>query len=332
MKLKHKRVLVKGEDNLTCSIAVCLLNAGHSVVLCTGKEDAREAINNHLSEQEKVNWWTSNNIQLQVTNDPPDLPDCGLGILITPEDRDIKISAVRRMQQMLGEDAVIAINTECVALSEIQTESAYPSRIIGVNWSEPAHTTLFLEIISNSTTDTGIADEIDSIARKLWRKDPYVLTGDLPIRSRMIAAMVREAFYLIENGYVSAEDVDRACRNDAGYYLPFSGHCRYMDLMGTWIYGRVMEDLNPELSKDTKLPEFFNEMVRSGADGMANGRGFYTYGPGKVEERTAEFRKFSYEIAELILRYPPYRGDTGTVFQKKMQGAGHSVTPGNESR
>jgi 3-hydroxybutyryl-CoA dehydrogenase len=50
-----------------------------------------------------------------------------------------------------------------------------------------------------------------------------------------------------------------------------------MDLMGTYAYGLVMKDLNRELSKDTKLPDFIDAIIREGGSGMENNNGFYKY-------------------------------------------------------
>ena len=116
--------------------------------------------------------------------------------------------------------------------------------------------------------------------------------------------MIREAFYLIDRGYVTPEDIDRACRNDPGYYFPFAGNFRYMDLMGTYIYGVVMKDLNPDLSKDSSVPGFFNEIVASEGRGMANGKGFFEYREEDTEKWEAVFRRFSYQIQEIISKYP----------------------------
>src|SRR5690606_30244795 len=98
------------------------------------------------------------------------------------------------------------------------------------------------------------------------------------------------AFYLVENGYASMESIDRACRNDAGYYLPFAGNFRYMDLMGTYAYGVVMKDLNPELSKATVVPD---SVV---AD-------FQSYAADHPEHWEKIVRTVSEEIRELILKY-----------------------------
>lgn len=318
MKLKHKPVLVRGEDNLACSIAVCMLNGGHPVVFVTGNKDAQEIVDRHLAEHGKVDRQIHNNLLLEITTEPVDAGDCALAIIVAPEDRDAKVAAIREVRSMVNADAIIAVNAESIPVSRIQEGLTFPERVIGLNWSDPAHTTFFLEIITNGTTGATAAEDIAIVAKEAWHKDPYVLTRDRAIRSRMLAAMVREAFFLVDSGYVAVEDIDRACRNDPGYYLPFAGNCRYIDLMGTYQYGKVMEDLNPELSKETRLPEFFTEMVKSGAHGMQSGKGFYTYGNGEAEQRTAEFRAFSYEIRDIISRYPFRYLVEKTVSPKKV--------------
>ena len=116
--------------------------------------------------------------------------------------------------------------------------------------------------------------------------------------------MAREAFFLVENGYASIEDIDRACRNDPGYYLPFAGNCRYIDLMGTYAYGIVMKGLNPELSKDIEIGKFMKNIISEEDFGMENGKGFYEYEKGDSERWHEIFRKFSTQIHEIIKKYP----------------------------
>jgi 3-hydroxybutyryl-CoA dehydrogenase len=305
MNFKRQPIWVIGDGKLASSICVCLLNAQHPVFLYTRKKDsAQQTIQMHFSDLRE-------HLQEIESSESPQIVDhlrgpinARLAIIVNQEDLTSKRSAIREMERVLPAEALIAINTESIALSAIQSEAMHPERIIGVNWVEPAHTTFFLEIISNETNRTEYIEDFFSVAKAFWKKDPYILKSDFGIRARMMSAMVREAFFLLENEYVSVEDVDRACRNDAGYYLPFAGHCRYMDLMGTYIYGKVMEDLNPELSKETRLPGFFTQIIEKGGEGMENGNGFYHYEDRDVENRVEEFRKFSYEIKDIMSRYP----------------------------
>jgi 3-hydroxybutyryl-CoA dehydrogenase len=74
--------------------------------------------------------------------------------------------------------------------------------------------------------------------------------------------------------------------------------------MGTYIYGVVMQDLNPDLSKERNIPHFFNKIIAEGRLGMKNGKGFFEYKDKEVEKWQRIFRKFSYQIQKIIDKYP----------------------------
>ncbi|SDF88921.1 3-hydroxybutyryl-CoA dehydrogenase [Dyadobacter soli] len=231
------------------------------------------------------------------------LGELRLAILVTEEDQDVKKSWISGIEEKVSADTLIAVNTESIGLDILQENALYPGRIIGLNWTEPADQTFFLEIIANDTTNASAADYLEEIAKTCWNKDPYVIRANTGIRMRLRGALIREAFFLVQNGYANVEDIDRACRNDAGYYLPFAGNLRYMDLMGTYAYGMVMKDLNRELAKDTELPAFFTDIVKKGGRRMEEGGGFYQYAEGESEKWERLLAKFSMEIHELMEKY-----------------------------
>jgi 3-hydroxybutyryl-CoA dehydrogenase len=301
---QHDPVLVMGSIPLTSSVVACLLQAGHPVLLLTDDEARmEESIRQHLSNENPIRPATESP-QWTFLSALPASVDVAAAILLTEEVPGVKQDAIRRLDAVLTPDTLIAVNTESIPLDTLQADTRHPQRVMGLNWSEPAHTTYFLEIITNEQNDAGRAEQFCDHARAYWQKDPYVLRTGMGIRSRMLCALIREAFYLVQNGYVTVDDIDRACRNDAGYYLPFAGNFRYMDLMGTFVYGVVMQDLNPELSQRSDVPAFFRELTDQGHRGMASGKGFYEYTDGEVAERTEQFRQFSYQIQALIARYP----------------------------
>ena len=90
-------------------------------------------------------------------------------------------------------------------------------------------------------------------------------------------ALYREAFYLVENGYASVEDVDRACRNVPGYWMTLVGPFRWMDLTGVPAYHTVMKDLFPTLNNSTAVPKLIDDLVKAGGKGVANAHGFHDY-------------------------------------------------------
>jgi 3-hydroxybutyryl-CoA dehydrogenase len=301
---KKNPILVVGDRKLAYNITVCLLHAGHPVTLFTdNKMAALKCINAHFDDMYKQEYNVFADNKFNIIDSLGYEENCKIAIVVTNEDLSRKKAIIRKIEHILDNQALIAINTESIPLSAIQQNARHPERIIGANWAEPVHTTYFLEIISNEKTQKDLVSDFYSTARKYWKKDPYILKKDNGIRARMMSAMVREAFYLVEKGYVSIEDIDRSCRNDAGYYLPFAGNCRYMDLMGTYIYGIVMKDLNSELAKGSHIPGFFTKIIEQGGKGMENSKGFYVYQDGDVEKLNNSFRKFSYQIQRIIGKY-----------------------------
>ena len=301
----QKKILIAGNSNLAFSISVCMLQAGHTLILYTENEvNAWKSINTHLYDlQEMANLAFDPSLAQVVTHLGYGI-ECDLAIAITNEDLDEKQQIIRALEKAIPSEVMIAINSDCIPLCSLQEHAMHPQRIIAANWVEPAHTTYFLELIINEKNDRSQIDDLNRYAMEHWKKDGYIITSEISIRTRMLCAMVREAFYLVENGYASIDDIDRACRNDAGYYLPFAGNFRYIDLMGTSGYGRVMKDLYPTLSKASEIPDFFKSMVANGSLGMQNNKGLYNYRDADVERWNEIIRKFSYQVHHIISKYP----------------------------
>ncbi|MDN3688777.1 3-hydroxyacyl-CoA dehydrogenase NAD-binding domain-containing protein [Cyclobacterium jeungdonense] len=306
MNYQHAKIAVAGEGILIPSIILCLLRAGHSVKRLGGAitTDSLNACSG--SEAISLKGFHSGT----ETWDNTVVTDSELIILITPENPPIKRAWLEKVVRVAPPNALLLINTESIPLAELQAELPDPSRLLGLNWVYPAHLTYFAELISTPRNRREEVQAFMDLMATSWRKDPYHLPKGKSIRSKLLAAMAREAFFLIENGYVLAEDIDRACRNDPGYYLPFAGNCRYMDLMGTYVYGLVMKDLNPELSRASDVPEFFRETVAEGKLGWTSGQGSYSYPPEKVNKLEDAFRGFSEEMVGLMQRFPFPDGDT----------------------
>lgn len=293
-------VLITGIRPQIAGIAACLYLAGHPVTVWSNDVAAIVGkLEQHLNDKAIFS-----SGRLQVVHDPPTRTDFPIAFICTKEVLAEKRRCISELEKLLPLDALIAVNSDSILLSEIQKAAMHPARVIGANWTEPAQITSFLELIGNDTTDPRYLDALSRMANAYWGKRPYILYRNEGIRGRMMAAMAREALFLVENGYASITDIDRACRNDAGYYLPFAGNFRYMDLMGPHAYGRVMQDLNPELYAGAEMPPLLDRIVNEGGFGMENNKGFYTYSEEEKLEWQRKFAVFSHQIAALMQKYP----------------------------
>jgi len=287
-------IIVVGQDKLSYSIVSDLLMAGHVALLLTADRQAAEEAINHMTADKN----------LCICSEWPEKIYSPLVVLVTADKAEVKRELIRQVEERCAEDTVITVNLESVDLDELQTTMRCPSRLLGLNWTYPVYQNFFAEIISNAKTDPQALERLTQWLKIYWRKDPCVSKAGFSVRARLMAAMLREGLYLVENDFASIESVDRACRNDAGYYLPFAGNFRYMDLMGTYAYGMVMKDLNRELSNMDTLPGILEEKRRHKETGMDAGKGFYTYSSEEKAYWQSVFEEFSREIQQLINKYP----------------------------
>jgi len=313
---------VVGLGLMGCSITTCLLMAGHNVVAVAPVSDdllhAERRIKEHLSRSQKEGLISKAPEafcpHLTITEEYALLNDCMLVIECTLENLTIKKSVYERIEKVIADDALLASNTSAIPISILQQQTMHPERFFGLHWAEPSHTTRFLEIICGDLSDVNKGEYLYELSH-LWNKEPTLVRKDIRgfITNRLMYAMYREAFYLVENGYATVEDVDRACRNNAGYWMTLVGVFRWMDLTGVPAYYNVMKDLFPTLSNATEVPALIEDIVKAGGKGTANAHGFYNYTKEEAELWEKTFTEFSYEIRKLALKYP------ADVVKKKME-------------
>jgi 3-hydroxybutyryl-CoA dehydrogenase len=162
-----------------------------------------------------------------------------------------------------------------------------------------------MEIIAGERTSKACAKRVMALAEG-WGKEPSLVRRDVRgfITNRISYAMFREACHLVDSGIATVEDVDRSLRNDVGWWIPFAGPFRYMDLMGPQSYYRVMKDLLPELSTAPEIPAIMRKVVEGGGKGVGNGRGFYRYTEAEAKQWSKLFLRFNYDVRKLAMKYP----------------------------
>lgn len=223
-----------------------------------------------------------------------------ISIFLQDDTIESKSSSIKAASRLCA-NALITVTVSGEDLLDIQ-KSADGHNVLGMNLSYPVKASPFMEIVKTELNYDAQVKLLEYIGIEKWKLDPYVC-NDISARSYMLAAMTREALNLVDNGYADAESVDRACRNDAGYYMPFTGNFLYMDLMGTMAYSLVMKDLNPELAKDIQLPAWLLDKVEKNEIGMQSNSGMYNYKEGDYEAWNKIVDEFSKDIRQLIDKY-----------------------------
>jgi 3-hydroxyacyl-CoA dehydrogenase len=304
---------VVGLGLMGTSVATCLLAAGHPVAAveidANKRRSARPRILNNLRQLKKEGLLRSDPSRaigwLTVSQAYSVLGSSHLVVECVFEDLHVKKDVIRKLEAVISPKSIIGTNTSGLPVTVLQKGAHHPERIVGIHWAEPAHITRFMEIICGNETSRACAEYAAALSRR-WGKEPSVVKRDIRgfITNRCMYALLREAFYLVEAGYATISNVDRSLRNDFGYWITFAGPFRYMDLTGIPAYAAVMKDLFPELNCARKAPDLMRKVVKSGAKGVSNAKGFYRYTPKEAARWEKQFMKFSYDIRALAQKYP----------------------------
>ena len=294
-------------------IATCLLSHGVEVIAYNRTarrsraavsriaEALEELTRRKLVPRATVRNWKK---RFTVTASLADLAPAQFVIESVKENLELKQRLFDDVESAVARDAVIASNTSSIPISTIQSARRVPERFIGMHWGEPAQIMRYLEVIPGEKTSA------ETIARtlrlgELCGKEPTLLRRDIRgfISNRMMYAMIREAFHLVESGIADIETVDRSFRNDIGYWATIAGPFRWMDLTGIPAYAAVMEGLLPQLSNATEVPKLMRDVVTAGAEGIGNAKGFYPYTKASARRWEKAWVEFTYEIRKLADRY-----------------------------
>jgi 3-hydroxybutyryl-CoA dehydrogenase len=198
IRTKEIPVGIVGLGLMGCSIATCLLMAGHPMIAVAPISDdmkhAESRIRNHLlksGEQRLVyeapEYYLKN---LIITEDYSRLKPCKLVIESTIGNEDIKKSVYSKIELEIAEDALMASNTSAIPISILQKLTNRPERFFGLHWEEPSHTTRFLEVICGELSNVEKGEYLYELSY-LWGKEPTLVRKDIRgfIGNRIMYAM-----------------------------------------------------------------------------------------------------------------------------------------------
>lgn len=310
--LKHPVGLI-GLGLLGRGIATCLLAQGAKVVAYSRSAETRnetvphvehalaELVKRGIVPPTRVRDWKK---RFTLVDTLQDLAECKFLIESVKEDYTLKCTIFEDLENIVTPDTVIASNTSSIPITALQSVLEHPERLIGMHWGEPAQLLRYLEIIPGRHTSKRTLQRTRKLA-ELCGKEPTILNEDIRgfLSNRMMYAMIREAFHLVEAGIADIETVDRSFRNDIGWWAMLAGPFRWMDLTGIPSYELVMKELLPELSTERKIPAMMRTMVESGAKGIANARGFYPYTKRSAEKWEKDWVDFTYDVRKLADKY-----------------------------
>lgn len=190
------------------------------------------------------------------------------------EDFDVKLDALRRAEQQLGPDAVLASNTSSISLASLAAELERPERFLGLHFFNPVPASTLIEVVIAPKTAAEVAEAAPKWVEQLGKTPVVVKDSPGFASSRLGVAIALEAIRMVEEGVASAKDIDAAM--ELGYKHP-SGPLKTTDIVGLDVRLGIAEYLAEHLGERFAPPQLMRDMVARGELGRKTGKGFYDY-------------------------------------------------------
>ncbi|MEV7071841.1 3-hydroxyacyl-CoA dehydrogenase [Streptomyces sp. NPDC093990] len=291
-------VAVVGTGTMGQGIAQVALVAGHPVRLYDAVPGrAREAADvigarlDRLVEKDRLTAADRDAARARLTaaEHLTDLADCTLVVEAVLERLDVKQQLFAELEDVVGEDCLLATNTSSLSVTAVAGTLRHPGRFVGLHFFNPAPLMPLVEVVSGFATDVSSATRAYETARA-WGKTP-VACADTPgfIVNRIARPFYAEAFAVYEAQGAEPATIDAVLRECGGFKM---GAFELTDLIGQDVNESVTHSVWRAFFQDPRFtPSLAQQrLVESGRLGRKTGRGWYDYADGaeRDEPHTAE--------------------------------------------
>ena len=201
--------------------------------------------------------------------------DADLVIEAVVERKDVKLKVFEELSALAREDAILATNSSYMVSSTFKDVVKNPSRLLNMHYFNPALVMKLVEVCRGEHTSEEVVETVYAFAEA---------TGKTPVRvekeidgflaNRILSAIYGEARKLVDEGYCTYQDLDKACENGLGHPM---GPFRLNDLTGVDLTFDIMNRRYQETGVKPRGYDLYKQMVEEGRLGRKTGKGFYDY-------------------------------------------------------
>ncbi len=148
-----------------------------------------------------------------------------------PEKLDVKLELFARLDALTPDDAVLASSSSAILPSLFTEQLKNRQRCLVAHPINPPYLIPAVEVVPAPWTDADAVSRTCSLLEDIGHQ-PMRMNKEIDgfIMNRLQMALLHEAFRLVDQGYASAEDIDRGIADGLGLRWSFMGPFETIDL------------------------------------------------------------------------------------------------------
>jgi 3-hydroxybutyryl-CoA dehydrogenase len=193
-----------------------------------------------------------------------------------PEEMESKLEIFTILDKFAKPGAIFASNTSSLSISDMAEITFRQENCIGMHFFNPVPKMKLLEIVRTPQTSEATLEACREAGVRMGKEVVVVRESPGFVTTRINALIGNEAFYMLEAGVASAEDIDKALKLGLNHPM---GPFELVDLVGLDVRLSILEYLHQTLGEKYKPCPLLVQFVKEGRLGRKSGRGVYEYGP-----------------------------------------------------
>ena len=210
--------------------------------------------------------------------------DADLVVETIVENRDAKAVLFAELDRVCPETCIFTSDTSYLNVFEIVAERRL-SRTVIAHWFAPPQIIPLVEVVRGPQTSDDTVATIVQLVKRVGHV-PTIMEKFIPgfCINRLLRGLGREVLFLLDNGYMTPEQLDVAAKASIIPRAMVLGLVQRYDFTGLDLaYNNLQNDAFRDAPVDTGPPSLV-ERVERGELGVKSGKGFFDYDERPLEE------------------------------------------------